>query len=173
MYYKHAGSKLNIFPFQTRLLPLYNPWKHQKVTSFLLIAEGIEEIIDLKLVHNLHNHRNIQISIYTYNWQGFPNTIKGKDGNDPSPVGGMMRNFNWEEKFWFSWWKSKEEWFWPFEPFSKLKVTFKDISFRANNFIRNNTTRSLIIFGINKIEVSYRLTSNILALLSEILDDKQ
>ena len=54
-----------------------------------------------------------------------------------------------------------------------LKSISSKMSFRENNFIRNNTTRSLIIFGINKIEVSYRLTSNILALLSEILDDKQ
>ena len=41
------------------------------------------------------------------------------------------------------------------------------ISFRANNFIRNNITKSLIIFGINKIDVSYCLLSNISALLSK------
>ena len=41
------------------------------------------------------------------------------------------------------------------------------ISFRANNFIRNNITKSLIIFGINKIDVSYCLSSNISALLSK------
>ena len=41
------------------------------------------------------------------------------------------------------------------------------ISFRANNFIRNNITKSLIIFGINKIDVSYCLSSNISTLLSE------
>ena len=34
-------------------------------------------------------------------------------------------------------------------------------------FIRNNITRSLIIFGIDKINVSYYLSSNILALLSK------
>ena len=41
------------------------------------------------------------------------------------------------------------------------------ISFWANNFIRNNITKSLIIFGINKIDVSYCLSSNISALLSK------
>ena len=41
------------------------------------------------------------------------------------------------------------------------------ISFQVNNFIRNNITRSLIIFGINKIEVSSCLSSNISALLSK------
>ena len=41
------------------------------------------------------------------------------------------------------------------------------ISFWANNFIRNNITKSLIIFGINKIDVSYCLLPNISALLSK------
>ena len=41
------------------------------------------------------------------------------------------------------------------------------ISFRANNFIKNNITRSLNIFGINKTDFSYCLLSNILALLSK------
>ena len=41
------------------------------------------------------------------------------------------------------------------------------ISFQANKLIRNNITRSLIIFGINKTEVSYRLLSNISALPSK------
>ena len=37
----------------------------------------------------------------------------------------------------------------------------------ANNFIRNNVTRSLNIFGIKKIDVSYCLLSNVSALLSK------
>ena len=41
------------------------------------------------------------------------------------------------------------------------------ISFQANKLIRNNITRSLIIFGINKTDVSYRLLSNISALPSK------
>ena len=39
--------------------------------------------------------------------------------------------------------------------------------FLGNNLIRNNITRSLNIFGINKIYVSYCLLSNISALLSK------
>ena len=35
-----------------------------------------------------------------------------------------------------------------------------EISVRANNSIKNNTTRSLNILGINKIDVSYILLSN-------------
>ena len=43
-------------------------------------------------------------------------------------------------------------------------ITLK-ISFRANNFIRNDITRSLNIFGINKIDVSYCLLPNTSALI--------
>ena len=35
----------------------------------------------------------------------------------------------------------------------------------ASNYIRNNVIRSLNIFGINKIDVSYCLLSNVSALL--------
>ena len=50
----------------------------------------------------------------------------------------------------------------------------KDI-FRANNFIRNNITRSLNILAIIEIDVTYCLLSNIWILESkaEILDNKQ
>ena len=41
-----------------------------------------------------------------------------------------------------------------------MKLISLKISLRANTFIRNNTTRSLVIFGINKIDVSYCLLSN-------------
>ena len=41
-----------------------------------------------------------------------------------------------------------------------MKLISLKISLRANTFIRNNTTRSLVIFGINKIDISYCLLSN-------------
>ena len=46
------------------------------------------------------------------------------------------------------------------------------ISFPVNNFIRNNITRILIIFGINKIDVSYCLSSNIITMLQQQYTDK-
>ena len=49
---------------------------------------------------------------------------------------------------------------------TQRKISLK-ISFRPNNFITNNIPRSLIIFGIDKIDLSYCLSSNILALLSK------
>ena len=52
--------------------------------------------------------------------QGFSNTIKGW-GISPSWRG--MGNFA-GGNFLIGWWKSEEECFWPFEPFSKLKTTF-------------------------------------------------
>ena len=46
------------------------------------------------------------------------------------------------------------------------------ISFPVNNFIRNNITRILIIFGINKIDVSYCLSSNITTMLQQQYTEK-
>ena len=49
--------------------------------------------------------------------------------------------------------------------FSK-SISSLTLSFRANNFIRNNITRRLIIFGINKIDAGYCLLCDISALIS-------
>ena len=35
-----------------------------------------------------------------------------------------MGNFDEESDFFVGWWKSVQEWFWPFKPFSKLKTPF-------------------------------------------------
>ena len=64
----------------------------------------------------------------TYNMQGFPNSIKGwgrgKNPPPPPPPDGGNQDFFGGGGFSTRCWKPEKDWFWPFEPFSKLITAF-------------------------------------------------
>ena len=60
--------------------------------------------------------KNLILSYRKSDYQGFPNRGRG---------GGRNQKFYWGD-FFTRWMEPKEEWFWQFEPFSKLKTAFRE-----------------------------------------------
>ena len=85
-------------------------WKHLAPpdTAFCINTEILEK-------SHWVNKKSSTKGMHTL--QGFPNSVKGY-----VKVGNFRGNwkFCWRESF-IGCWKSDEEWFWPFKPFSKLK----------------------------------------------------
>ena len=60
-------------------------------------------------------------------YQGFPNSANRRGGGGRGevgmpPLGRGSIYFTRRENFFTGWWENEQEWFWPFEPFSKLKT---------------------------------------------------